>query len=58
VIRSRRHEPCFKVGRARHQLLTFCDFPGDVEAGVRTAVDTAPLAGAGPFKTLLEITAL
>ena len=79
-----------KVGRARTQLLTFCDFPGEVEptnnvseralrpcviqrkvtngfrakwaadfeAGVRTAVDTARLAGAGPFQTLLEITAL
>ena len=76
-----------KVGRARTQLLTFCDFPGEVEptnnvseralrpcviqrkvtngyrakwaadfeAGVRTAVDTARLAGAGPFQTLLEI---
>jgi transposase len=64
-------------------LLTFCDFPGEVEptnnvseralrpcviqrkvangyrakwaadfeAGVRTAVDTARLAGAGPFQT-------
>jgi transposase len=71
-------------------LLTFCDFPGEVEptnnvseralrpcviqrkvtngfrakwaadfeAGVRTAVDTARLAGADPFQILLEITAL
>ncbi len=78
-----------RVGRARDQLLTFCDFPGEVEptnnvserglrpsviqrkvtngyrarwaadfeAGVRTAVDTARLAGAGPFKTILEIVA-
>jgi transposase len=78
-----------KVGRARDQLLTFCDFPGEVEptnnvserglrpsviqrkvtngyrarwaadfeAGVRTAIDTARLAGAGPFKTILEIVA-
>ncbi|MBB4199983.1 transposase [Rhodoblastus sphagnicola] len=74
-------------GRARDQLLTFCDFPGEVkptnnvsesslrpsvpqrkvangdrarwaadfEAGVRTAVDTARLAGEGPFKTILNI---
>lgn len=67
-------------------MLTFCDFPGEVEptndlseralrpcliqrkvtngycakwaadfeAGVRTAVDTARLAGAGPFQTILE----
>lgn len=78
-----------KVARARDQLLTFCDFPGEVdptnniserglrpcviqrkvtngyraewaaefEAGVRTAVDTARLAGASPFATLLEIIA-
>jgi len=78
-----------KVARARDQLLTFCDFPGEVEptnnlserklrpcviqrkvgngyrakwaadyeAGVRTAVDTARLAGAGPFQTLIEIVA-
>lgn len=76
-----------KVARARHQLLTFCDFPGqveptnnlserklrpcviqrkvtngyrakwaaDFEAAVRTALDTARLAGAGPFQTLLDI---
>jgi transposase len=76
-----------KVARARDQLLTFCDFPGEVEAtnnvserglrpcviqrkvtngyraewaahfeaGVRTAVDTARLAGAGPFQTLLQV---
>ena len=76
-----------KVARARHQLLTFCDFPGEVdatnnvserklrpcviqrkvtngyrakwaadfEADVRTALDTARLAGAGPFQTLLQI---
>jgi transposase len=76
-----------KVARARDQLLTFCDFAGEVdptnnlserklrpcviqrkvtngyraewaadfEASVRTAVDTARLAGAGPFQTLLEI---
>jgi transposase len=75
-----------KIGRARGQLLTFCDFPGEVEptnnvseralrpcviqrkvtngyrakwaadfeAGVRTTVDTARLAGAGPFQTLLK----
>jgi transposase len=78
-----------KLARARHQLLTFCDFPGEVdptnnvserklrpsviqrkvtngyrakwaadfEAAVRTALDTARLAGAGPFQTLLEIVA-
>ena len=76
-----------KVARARDQLLTFCDFPGEVEAtnnvserglrlcviqckvtngyraewaahfeaGVRTAIDTARLAGAGPFQTLLQV---
>jgi transposase len=76
-----------KVARARDQLLTFCDFPGEVEAtnnvserglrpcviqrkvtngyraewaahfeaGVRTAIDTARLAGAGPFQTLLKV---
>jgi transposase len=78
-----------KVARARDQLLTFCDFPGEVEptnnvseralrpsviqrkvtngyrakwaadfeAGVRTAVDTARLEGAGPFQTIFEIVA-
>ena len=30
----------------------------EFEAGVRTAVDTARLPGAGPFQTLLEIIAL
>ena len=76
-----------KVARARDQLLTFCDFPGEVEAtnnvserglrpcviqrkvtngyraewaahfeaGVRTVIDTARLAGAGPFQTLLQV---
>jgi transposase len=79
-----------KVARARCQLLTFCDFPGkvdatnnvserklrpcviqrkvtngyrakwaaDFEADMRTALDTARLAGAGPFQTLLKIVAL
>ena len=83
------HDLLAKVARARHQLLTFCDFPGEVEptnnvserglrpsviqrkvtngyrakwaadfeADVRTALDTARLAGAGPFQTLLEIAA-
>ena len=76
-----------KVARARNQLLTFCDFPGKVEAtnniserglrpcviqrkvtngyraewaahfeaSVRTTIDTARLAGAGPFQTLLKV---
>ena len=78
-----------KVARARDQLLTFCAFPGEVEAtnngcerdlrpsviqrkvtnghrakwaadyetAVRTATDTARLAGAGPFQTILQTVA-
>jgi transposase len=76
-----------KIARARDQLLTFCDFPGQVDAtnneserrlrpcviqrkvtngyrakwaadnesAVRTVVDTARLAGAGPFQTILGV---
>ena len=75
-----------KLARARHQLLTFCDFPGEVgptnnvserhlrpcviqrkvtngyrstwaadyEADMRTTVDTARLAGADPYQTILK----
>lgn len=75
-----------QIKRARDQLLTFCDFPGkvdatnnvseralrpsviqrkvtngyrakwaaDAEADMRTTVDTARLAGANPFKTILS----
>ena len=78
-----------KVARAREQLLTFCAFPGEVEAtnnacerdlrpsviqrkitnghrakwaadfetAVRTATDTARLAGAGPFQAILQTVA-
>jgi transposase len=84
------HDLLAKVARARDQLLTFCDFPGEVDptnnvserglrpcviqrkvtngyrakwaadydAGVRTAVDTARLAGAGPFQTILQTIAV
>jgi transposase len=75
-----------QIRRARDQLLTFCDFPGkvdatnnvseralrpsviqrkvtngyrakwaaDAEADLRTTVDTARLAGANPFQTILS----
>jgi transposase len=75
-----------QFARAREQLLTFCDFPGMVEAtnnacerdlrpsviqrkvtnghrakwgadhsaAVRTTVDTARLAGAGPFQAIFQ----
>jgi transposase len=75
-----------QIRRARDQLLTFCDFPGkvdatnnvseralrpsviqrkvtngyrakwaaDAEADLRTTVDTARLAGANPFHTILS----
>jgi transposase len=78
-----------QVGRAKDQLLTFLDFPGEIEptnneserrlrpcviqrkvtngyrsqwsadheASVRTALDTARLAGAGPFQAILDIVA-
>ena len=78
-----------KIARARDQLLTFCEFPGQVEAtnneserrlrpcviqrkvtngyrakwaadneaAVRTVVDTARIAGAGPFQTILGVVA-
>ena len=78
-----------KIGRARNQLLTFCDYPGEVdvtnntserklrpcviqrkvtngyramwaaeaEADVRTAIDTARLAGANPFDVMGAILA-
>ena len=81
------HDLVAKIGRARNQLLTFCDHPGQVEptnnqseralrpsviqrkvtngyraqwaadheAAVRTALDTARLAGAGSFQTILNI---
>ena len=74
-----------QIRRARDQLLTFCDFPGlvdatnnvseralrpsviqrkvangyrakwaaDAEADLRTTVDTARLAGANPYNTIL-----
>lgn len=75
-----------QIRRARDQLLTFCDFPGkvdatnnvseralrpsviqrkvtngyrakwaaDAEAAMRTTVDTARLAGANPYRTILS----
>ena len=75
-----------QIRRARDQLLTFCDFPGkvdatnnvseralrpsviqrkvtngyrakwaaDVEADMRTTVDTARLNGANPYRTILS----
>ena len=80
------HELLGQIRRARDQLLTFCDFPGkvdatnnvsertlrpsviqrkvtngyrakwaaDAEADMRTTIDTARLAGANRFSTILS----